>query len=140
MFLDPIVGTYRQDCELVGLCDPSEVRRTYHQQRLVRDYGAPEVPTYADFDQMMRETRPEVVIVCTPDCHHHKYIVEALEFGADVICEKPLTIRADHYERIADAVHRTGGKVRTTFNLRWTPGIGKVRELIAHLMGPPAAA
>lgn len=132
MFLDPIVDTYRQDCELVGLCDPSEVRSTYHQQRLVRDYGVPAVPTYADFSQMMRETRPEVVIVCTPDCHHHEYIVEALEFGADVICEKPLTIRADHYERIADAVHRTGGKVRTTFNLRWTPGIGKVRELIAR--------
>lgn len=132
MFLDPIVDTYRTDCELVGLCDPSEVRRTYHQKRLSRDYGIAPVPTYADFDQMMRETRPEVVIVCTPDCFHHEYIVKALEAGSDVICEKPLTIRADYYAAIADAVRRTGRKVRTTFNMRWTPGIGKVRALIAE--------
>jgi len=28
MFIDPIADTYRGNCELVGLCDPSEVRRT----------------------------------------------------------------------------------------------------------------
>ena len=55
MFIDPIANAYRENCELVGLCDPSEVRRTYHQKRLTRDYGIPEVPTYADFDLMMRE-------------------------------------------------------------------------------------
>lgn len=131
MFLDPIAGTYRETCELVGLCDPSQVRRTYHQQRLVRDYGCDPIPTFDDFDRMLRETKPEVVIVCTPDCFHHQYIVKALESGAEVISEKPLTIGAIEYLQIADAVRRTGGKVRTTFNLRWTPGISKVRELIA---------
>ena len=131
MFLDPIVDTYRADCELVGLCDSSEVRRTFHQKRLASEYGIAPVPTFSDFDQMMRETHPEIVIVCTPDALHHEYIVRALEAGADVISEKPLTIRADFYAKIAEAVRRTGKKVRTTFNMRWTPGIGKIRQLIA---------
>ncbi len=131
MFLDPIVGQFRESCELVGLCDSSEVRRAYHQQRLVREYGADEVPLYADFDQMLRETKPQVVVVCTPDHLHHEFIVKALESGAEVVSEKPLTIDASRCQEIFDAVDRTGGRVRTTFNMRWTPGIAKVRELIA---------
>jgi len=131
MFIDPIADTYRGNCELVGLCDPSEVRRTYHQQRLSREYGIGEVPGYSDFDRMMQMTKPDVVIVCTPDYSHDIYIVKALEAGCEVISEKPLTIDAGRCRRIFDAVRRTGGKVRTTFNMRWTPGITKVRELIA---------
>ena len=84
---------------------------------------APVVPAYADFDQGIRETRPEVDMVSTPDCIHHEYIEKALESGADVTCEKPLTICEDHYAVNADAECRTGRKVCTTFSLRWTPGI-----------------
>jgi predicted dehydrogenase len=132
MFIDPIVGKYRNDCELVGLCDTSATRRSYHQQRLVRDYGIAPVPTYADFDQMLRETRPDTVIVCTPDFLHHDYIVKSLEYGADVISEKPLTTDADKARLIFAAVERTGRRLRTIFNMRWSPGVGKVRELIAQ--------
>jgi predicted dehydrogenase len=131
MFIDPIVQDFPDSCELVGLCDTSETRRTFHQKRLSKEYGIPEVPTYGDFDQMLREQKPDVVVVCTPDYLHHEYIVKALEFGADVISEKPLTIDAEKYRDILAAIDRTGGKVRTTFNLRWTPGVTKVRELIA---------
>lgn len=132
MFIDPIVDKYRDACDLVGLCDTSETRRTYHQKRLNKEYGTPLVPTYADFDQMLREQKPDVVIVCTPDYLHHEYIVKALEAGADVISEKPLTTDADKYREIQEAVQKTGRKVRTTFNMRWTPGITKVRQLIAE--------
>lgn len=131
MFIDPIVNTYQTDAELVGLCDPSEVRRRFHQDRLSREYGIPPVPTYSDFDEMLAEQKPDVVIVCTPDFTHHEYIVRALDFGADVISEKPLTTDGAKCAAILDAVKRTGGSVRTTFNMRWRPGCSKVRELIA---------
>jgi len=132
MFIDPIAKEYKDVCEVVGLCDPSSVRRSYHQKRLVEEYGGAPVPTYDDFDLMLAEQKPDVVIVCTPDYLHHEYIVKALEFGADVISEKPLTIDAPKYNEIQAAVERTGRKVRTTFNMRWTPGISKVRSLITE--------
>ncbi len=131
MFIDPIVGKYRECCELLALCDSSVTRSTYHQERLVREHGVALVPCYQDFDLMLREKKPQVVIVCTPDYSHHEYIVKALESGADVISEKPLTTDATKCQAIFEAVERTGGKVRTTFNMRWTPGVTKVRELIA---------
>jgi len=130
MFIDPICSKYSEISELVGLCDASETRRTYHQQRLAKEFGAPLVPTYSDFDLMIKAQKPDVVIVCTPDSLHHEFVVKALEAGAEVISEKPLTIDAPKCRDIFDAVRRTGGKVRTTFNMRWTPGVTKVRELI----------
>ena len=47
------------------------------------------------FDQMLRETSPDCVIVTVPDHAHCFYIVRALELGSDVITEKPLTIDAE---------------------------------------------
>jgi Predicted dehydrogenases and related proteins len=133
MFIDPIADTYRESAELVGLCDLSATRRTYHQRRLSEAYGVAPVPTYAaeDFVRMLREQRPDTVIVCTPDHTHHDYIVRALDFGADVISEKPLTTDAEKFAAIDAAVRRTGRSVRTTFNYRWAPGATQVRRLIA---------
>lgn len=133
MFIDPIADTYRESAELVGLCDLSETRRTWHQRRLVEAYGGTPVPTYAaeDFDRMLREQRPDTVIVCVPDHLHHDFIVRSLEFGADVISEKPLTTDAANFAAIDAAVKRTGRSVRTTFNYRWAPGATQVRRLIA---------
>ena len=131
IFLDPIAGLYRDSCQLVGICDTSPTRRRFHQQRLSQEYQIGPVPDYGDFDLMLRETRPEVVMVCTPDYLHHEFIVKSLESGADVISEKPLTIDAGKCRQIFEAVQKSGRTVRTIFNMRWSPGVGKVRELIA---------
>jgi predicted dehydrogenase len=132
MFLDPVAGRFRDDAELVGLCDTSEVRRNYHRDRLAAEFGLPGVPVYGDFGRMMREQKPDVVIVCTPDYLHHDYIVRSMEAGADVICEKPLTIHAAGCRAVMEAARRTGRNVRTTFNMRWMPGPSKVKELIVR--------
>ncbi len=133
MFIDPISDTYRHCSELVGLCDSSETRRRWHQQRLCSAYNTAPVADYGveDFDRMLQETKPDTVIVCVPDHLHHEFIVRSLDFGADVICEKPLTTDADKFAEIDQAVRRTGRSVRTTFNYRWAPGASQVRQLIA---------
>lgn len=130
MFIDPIVSRFRDSNELVGLCDTSATRRTYHQRRLSQEYGIGKVPDFSDFSTMLAEQKPDVVIVCTPDYLHHDYIIQSLEFGADVISEKPITTDAFKCRAIFDAVQRTGRQVRTAFNYRWSPGVSKVRELL----------
>ncbi len=130
MFLNPIASTFASSCELVGLCDNSETRRTYHQKRLVSEYGLELIPTFGDFDQMLRETKPDVVIVCTPDYLHHEYIIKSLQAGADVISEKPLTTDSEKSQAIDEAVKASGRSVRVTFNMRWTPAATKIREIL----------
>ena len=133
MFLDPVPLQFAPDAEIVGLCDASLVRATYHRERLRAQFGYPEVPVYgaADFGRMLRETRPDTVVVCTIDSEHDRYIVEALRAGCDVVTEKPMTTTAEKCAAILRAVDETGRTVRVAFNYRWSPGATKVREVLA---------
>lgn len=111
--------------EFVGLCDINEGRAAYAKERM--KVGC---PTYTDFEKMMREQKPELVFVMTTDSEHHKQIVTALEMGADVISEKPLTTDEIKCKTILDAERRTGRKVFVSFNYRYNPHFTKIKELL----------
>ncbi|MCL2371819.1 MAG: Gfo/Idh/MocA family oxidoreductase [Defluviitaleaceae bacterium] len=131
MFYDAIATTYRATCKLVGLCDQSETRMRVANRAIVA-HGYGEVPMYGylDFEKMIGETRPDVVIVTSTDRTHHDFIVRAMEAGCDVITEKPLTIDEKKAKLIVAAMKRTGRDLRVTFNYRYAPNNTKVRELI----------
>lgn len=131
MFQDAIWGPHKAVAELVGFCDLNPGRLAYAQKR-ARDAGAPPPPVYAhtDFERMIRETRPHVVIVTTVDALHDDYIVRAMEAGCDVITEKPMTTTPAKAQRILDAKRRTGRNVRVTFNYRYTPPRTQVKKLL----------
>jgi predicted dehydrogenase len=133
-FLDPVAQRYSADAQIVGLCDSSVVRATCHRDRLKAKFGYADVPVYpaGSFVQMLREAKPDTVVVCTVDGEHHHYIVAALEAGCDVVTEKPMTTDAAKCRAIFDAVKSTGRHVRVAFNYRWNPGATKVRELLAQ--------
>src|SRR5690606_20683328 len=142
MFLDAITGRYRETSALVGLCDVCGARMEWHNRRLAERFGASAVPMYpaAEFDRMIAEQRPDVVIVTTVDATHHAYAIRAMELGCDVLCEKPLTIDAERARAILDAMQRTGRRLRVTFNYRYAPHTSRVRELIATgVIGQPMA-
>lgn len=142
MFVDAIAGKFTPYAELVGLCDVSPTRMNWHNGRLSQRFGVKPVPTFLaeQFDEMIRQTRPDVVIVCTIDCWHHHYIIRAMELGCDVICEKPLTIDAPKATAIREAIQRTGRNLRVTFNYRYSPGASTLRKLMQEgAIGTPLA-
>ena len=134
MFIDPLATTFREEGELVGLADPNPGRLLYYNRRLVDELGYHGVPAYGadEFDRMVEETEPDVVIVTTVDAFHHEYVVRALELGCDAITEKPMTTDVDKCNLIIDAVKRTGRELRVAFNYRWAPGATKVKQVISE--------
>ncbi|MGF7033793.1 putative dehydrogenase [Paenibacillus mucilaginosus] len=128
-----IATQFKETSELLAFCDTNETRMNYANRRLTEVYGSAAVPAYKaeDFDRMIREVKPDTVIVTTVDRTHHTYIIRALELGCDVITEKPMTVDEDKCQAILDAVERTGRRVRVTFNYRYAPHHTKARELIA---------
>lgn len=132
MFIHALCSTYRDTSELVAFCDTNRTRMNFYNREIREKLQGDTVPTYlaADFDRMVAETRPDVVIVSTIDRYHHKYIVRAMELGCDVISEKPLTTDIEKCRAILDAVETTGQKLRVTFNYRYSPVRSKVKELI----------
>ncbi|GHO83102.1 Gfo/Idh/MocA family oxidoreductase [Dictyobacter formicarum] len=142
MFIDALLGPYHEIAELVALCDLSQVRMDWHNQRIQESTGEPPLPTYLaeQFEQMIGETRPDTVIVTTMDSTHHIYIVRAMELGCDVITEKPMTIDIEKMRAIFEAQERTGRSLRVSFNYRYTPAYTAFREQIMRgVIGKPLA-
>jgi predicted dehydrogenase len=134
MYIDAICAKYKEYCDLVALCDTSMTRIAYHNQRLVSIHEHVEVPSYSagDFNRMLEECSPDVVIVTTVDAFHHLYIVAAMEHGCDVITEKPMTIDAERVGAILSAIDRTKRHLTVTFNYRYAPAFNRLRQLVAE--------
>ena len=80
-----LMQTHAEHVELVGLCDINRKRVEY-----ARGYIGVDVPTYpaGDFDKMIHDTKPDAVMVTTPDCFHADYVVRALDLDCDAISER----------------------------------------------------
>lgn len=131
-FYGEITTNYRETSEIVGFCDVNGARMDYANRLLKGKYQYHAVPTYKahEFDRMIEETKPDVVIVTSIDRTHHHYIIRAMELGCDVISEKPMTVDEEKCQEILEAIERTGKKLRVTFNYRYAPHNTKIRELI----------
>jgi predicted dehydrogenase len=128
LYVAALLGSHSTAGSLVALCDTNPGRLEYYRAT----YGLAGLPAYppARFADLVAETRPDVVVVTTPDRHHARYITAALELGCDVVSEKPLTVDADGCRRIVDAVEATGREVVVTFNYRYSPRNSAVKRLL----------
>jgi predicted dehydrogenase len=124
MFAKSIAQHFQQTARIVGVFDVNQ-----HRARLLSEQSS-QPPVFADFDAMLRETKPDCVIVTTVDRYHHEYIIRALEAGCDAITEKPMTIDDAKCRAILEAERRTGKRVTVTFNYRFAPYATKIKELI----------
>lgn len=124
MFAKPLATELKGAAELVGVCDINPIRANILSEQ------SGNIPVFSDFDTMIRETKPDAVIVTTPDNLHDHYIIRALEAGCDAISEKPMTTDAEKTRAIFEAEKRTGRKVIVTFNCRFMPYVVRIKELI----------
>lgn len=131
-FYESIVSDFKDTSELVAFCDVNQTRMDYANKTISEVYGMKPVPTYkaSEFDRMIKEMKPDMVIVTTVDRTHHTYIIRAMELGCDVISEKPMTTDEVKAQEILDTIKKTGKKLRVTFNYRYAPHNTKIRELI----------
>ena len=134
MYYNAITSTYKETSELVAFCDINRTRMEYAQSVIKETNGYHDIPLYGadEFEKMIIETKPDVVIVTSIDRTHHRYIIKAMEMGCDVISEKPMTTDAKKCQEILDAIDRTGKSLRVTFNYRYAPHNTKIRELIMN--------
>jgi predicted dehydrogenase len=130
LFYEALTGVFAQDAELVALCDRNPGRLDHAMARVKARGAQPKGYMDAAFDAMIRETRPDVIIVTTTDVYHAEYICRSLELGCDVITEKPMTTDAAKCQRIIDVQRKTGRRVRVAFNYRYAPFRTQIKDLL----------
>lgn len=111
----------RSHYDLVAVADPTPARK-----RQARFLG---IKAVDDLDQLL-DLGVDVVDICTPPHLHEAQVIQSLEAGADVICEKPLVDSVEALDRLVAAEQRTGKRVAPVFQYRWGAGAQKLRRLI----------
>ena len=121
-----LVENYKNELEFVGLCDKNEGRVKFATKMI-----GVNCPNFTDFSKMMNTVKPDLLIVTTMDSTHHEFIIKGLEFGVNVITEKPMTTDEDKCQAILDAESKTGKKVIVGFNYRYGTLFTAIKEQLA---------
>ena len=129
MYLDAIATTHADVAELVAWTDTNPGRMKWSARRHP-GLGSPAAFAADGLAAAVREHAIERVIVTSPDFTHADHIVTALDAGADVVVEKPLTTDEEGVRRIAEAAERTGRRVTITFNYRYSPRNSALKQVI----------
>ena len=93
---------------------------------------------YTSMTEMLAQEKPDVVCIVTPPATHKNLVIECLEAGAWVYCEKPLCASLAEFDAIDAAEQRTGRYVSTVFQWRFGSAGKHLKKLIeAEAFGKP---
>jgi predicted dehydrogenase len=95
-------STYQhlEDCAVTAVCDPSQAG-----QERARATG---IPCYEDLGSLLKSQAVDVVDVCVPSYLHRDCVMEALDRGIPVICEKPLALSGAHVREMYALAEQKG--------------------------------
>lgn len=113
----PAIGNLRKE-ELLDVVGVADIRPTAAEETAKR-YDIPK--WYSDPQKMLDELKPDIVTVCTPNMLHKKWSIAALEAGANVMCEKPLTLTYKDAKEMFDTADRCGKLLFPCQSRRWSP-------------------
>ncbi|MEM6688008.1 MAG: Gfo/Idh/MocA family oxidoreductase [Planctomycetota bacterium] len=116
--------------QMIAVCDVDDL----HAQEFNAAYDG-KLNTYQDYRKLFENEKPDVVTIGTPDHWHVPIAIHALEHGAHVYCEKPLTLTIEEGELIRKAAAKSnktfqvGTQQRSTYFFRVAAAIVKSGRL-----------
>ncbi len=124
-YLKALTDKFTHCADTVAIFDHNRKRAEAFNSYLCKD-----VKIYSDLDLMVQETKPDIMIICTPDCTHDEFIEAAFKNGMDVIVEKPLTINEEKVRRIEQLKKKYNKKLTVTFNLRYALYMERLKKTV----------
>ena len=115
------------EVEFVSLCDPNAhaLQRTL---QTVAGLQAKVPRSFSDYRQMLAAGGHDIVIVATPDHWHALPAIAAMQAGADVYLEKPVSVDVIEGEALVAAAHKYGRIVQVNTQRRSNPLYLEVRD------------
>jgi predicted dehydrogenase len=124
--------------EVVALCDPDKnMLASTRQIAGERQKSKKHPPTYNDYREMLRQHEFDIVLIGSPDHWHALHCIAALEAGADVYCQKPISRDLREGEAMLDAARKLGRVVQIGTQRKSTPHLIDAKNQIvdAGLLG-----
>lgn len=117
--------------EVVSLCDVDS-RMVADAAELVaaRQASKKKPRTFKDYREMLKERDLDIVMVETPDHWHALPTIAALEAGADVWVQKPISVDVVEGQAMLAAARKHGRVVQVNMQRRSTPHLIEARDRV----------
>ncbi len=117
--------------EVVSLCDVDKVMLADAASQVASRQASKKTPrTYTDYRKMLAEKDLDIVLVDTPDHWHALPMIAAMEAGADVWVQKPISIDVTEGQAMVDAARKLKKVVQVGTQRRSTPHLIEARDNI----------
>jgi len=118
----------------VMVVDPDNTRREALADEL-------HVRTGANADSALTAFKPDIVFVCSPTALHVPQAIKAVDIGAHVFIEKPLSHSMEGVEELCRKAREKKRVVMVGCNMRFHPGLKELKHLLdAGAIGASTAA
>src|SRR5229473_1031382 len=124
--------------EVVSLCDVDRNMLAQAAGMTAARQASRKLPrTYADYREMLAQKDLDIVLVATPDHWHALPMIAAVEAGADVWVQKPISVDIAEGKAMVAAARRTRKVVQVGTQRRSTPHLidAKDRVIRKGLLG-----
>ena len=119
------------EAEIVGFCD----RDLSRAKGMATRFGG---QAFASLDQLLRETEPQALVVCTPHPVHADATEAAASAGAHVLVEKPMAASLADCDRMIAATRRAGVQLGVVSQRRFYEPVKRMKAAIdAGKIGKP---
>lgn len=109
--------------EVVGGFDTSPEQRASWERETGR-------PAYESLEELLERGRPELLSIATPPGAHYELLLQALEAGLHVFCEKPFVETLAQADRVLEEADRRGLKIAVNHEFREKPIFRAIRDTI----------
>lgn len=109
-----------------------------HAEKLGQEHFAKlSPPIYRDYRKMLREVRPQAVIVSTPHTLHFRHAYDSLSAGAHVMIDKPMVTNAADARRVVRKAKAKKRVLQVAVQGTYTDTFAYARKLLTDgTMGP----
>lgn len=91
----------------------------------------PDLKVFDDYDALLASPEVEAVYIPLPNHLHVEWSLKALDAGKHVLCEKPMTMRAEEFDALIQKRDQTGLLAAEAYMIVHHPQWQHVRDLIA---------
>lgn len=122
-----IAAAQKNQLDIVAICDLNVENMNDKQLKFEL---ADSVHQYTDYHEMLQKERPELVAIATESGKHALIALDCLEYGCNLIIEKPIALSIEDANRIIEKANRLHLKVCACHQNRFNKSIQKIREAV----------
>lgn len=117
--------------EVVSLCDVDKTMLAEAAEIVASRQASKKTPrTFGDYRQMLKEKDLDICLVATPDHWHALAMIAAVEAGADVYVQKPISVDIAEGQAMLAAARKHKRVVQVGTQRRSTPHLMDARDTI----------